>query len=89
MVGSPGVGIHLIVHVITICLVIDVCTPSIQLVCCFADSSYSFVYREVNAIGCLENGGTIHKRKSGQEFAILLFGDHGYVMFFVGYFLVW
>ncbi|XP_039827986.1 uncharacterized protein LOC120689685 isoform X2 [Panicum virgatum] len=41
------------------------------------DSSYSFVYREVNAISCLENGGTIHKRKSGQEFAILLFEEGG------------
>ena len=89
MVGSPRVGIHLIVHVITICLVIDVCTPSIQLVCCFADSSYSFVYREVNAISCLENGGTILKRKSGEEFAILSFGDHGYVAVFAGNLLVW
>ncbi|RLN18747.1 myosin-11 isoform X2 [Panicum miliaceum] len=28
------------------------------------DASYSFVYREVNAISCLENGATILKRKS-------------------------
>ncbi|OEL37614.1 hypothetical protein BAE44_0001363 [Dichanthelium oligosanthes] len=28
------------------------------------DSSYSFVYREVNAISCVENGATILKRKS-------------------------
>ncbi|XP_062209719.1 uncharacterized protein LOC133911480 isoform X2 [Phragmites australis] len=30
------------------------------------DASYAFVYREVNAVSCVENGGTIHKRKSGE-----------------------
>ncbi|CAN6285860.1 unnamed protein product [Urochloa humidicola] len=31
------------------------------------DGSYSFVYREVNAVSCVENGATIHKRKSEES----------------------
>ncbi|XP_062216931.1 uncharacterized protein LOC133917020 isoform X2 [Phragmites australis] len=31
------------------------------------DASYAFVYREVNAISCVKNGGTIHKRKSEED----------------------
>jgi hypothetical protein len=68
--------------------VIDVANLQFILYLAFADASYSFVYREVNAISCLENGATILKRKSGEEFAILSFGDHGYVEIFVGYLLV-
>ncbi|KQK23873.1 myosin-9 isoform X2 [Brachypodium distachyon] len=30
------------------------------------DASYAFVYREVNAVSCVENGATILKRKSGE-----------------------
>ncbi|TVU48532.1 hypothetical protein EJB05_08171, partial [Eragrostis curvula] len=30
------------------------------------DTSYAFVYREVNAVSCIENGASILKRKSGE-----------------------
>ncbi|KAK3150344.1 hypothetical protein QOZ80_3AG0232040 [Eleusine coracana subsp. coracana] len=30
------------------------------------DTSYTFVYREVNAVSCAENGGSVLKRKSGE-----------------------
>ena len=60
------------------CLVIDVANLLFKLNVAFADKSFVFVYREVNAISCLENGAPILKRKSGEEFSILLFGDHDY-----------
>jgi hypothetical protein len=57
-------------------LVIDVANLLFKLYVAFAGKSFVFVYREVNAISCVENGAPILKRKSGEEFSILLFGDH-------------
>lgn len=58
------------------CLVIDVASIQFKLYVAFADTSFVFVYREVNAISCVENGAPILKRKSGEDFSILSFGGH-------------
>jgi hypothetical protein len=46
----------------------------------FADTSCAFVYREVNAVSCVENGATILKRKSGEDLSVMSFVDHIYVV---------
>jgi hypothetical protein len=52
----------------TVCFFIE----QVQLYVTFADTSYSYVYREVNAISTVENGAAILKRKSGEEFCYLI-----------------
>lgn len=49
-------------------VVIDVSNLLFKLYVAFADNSFVFIYREVNAISRVENGAPILKRKSGEEF---------------------
>lgn len=51
---------------------IDAANLQFKLHVAFADKSFVFVYREVNAISCVENGAPILKRKSGEEFSYCL-----------------